>query len=109
MPFKDPKQKLAYQAEWRKRSIRNGYGKWLYDRRALRFADAEHFREALERIAATSKDEATRKIARRALADSRKRESELGPSPAVTPKRKEHKHPKYADDSLLKLLSTLEK
>lgn len=48
MPFADPEEKLEYMRDWRARHIRKGYGKWLYQRRKLRFDDAERFRTAIE-------------------------------------------------------------
>jgi hypothetical protein len=34
--------------EWRTKKMKEGYGKWLYERRKLRFDDAERFRKAIE-------------------------------------------------------------
>jgi len=48
MPYKDHAMKLAKTKEWRERKMKEGYGKWLYERRKLRFDDAERFRTAIE-------------------------------------------------------------
>lgn len=79
MPFKDPEEKKRWMKEWRKQSIKNGYGKWLYQRRALRQADGEYFREALEQIVKGVDD--PQALARQALLDSTERWDDLGPAP----------------------------
>lgn len=48
MPYKDHEQKLAAMREWRKKKIAEGYGKWLYERRKLRFEDTDRFKRAIE-------------------------------------------------------------
>lgn len=48
MPYKDREKKLAAMRAWREKRIAQGYGKWLYERRKLRFNDAERFRTAIE-------------------------------------------------------------
>lgn len=48
MPFADQDEKLLYMQDWRARQMRKGYGKWLYQRRKLRFDDAERFRVAID-------------------------------------------------------------
>src|SRR5688572_4078560 len=101
MPFKDPERKKEFMKQWRKRSIENGYGKWLYARRALRYADAEHYAEALEEIAKLDEGPAG-SIARQALADSKERWEELGPAPGGK------ERPKEADAMLLASLDAMD-
>jgi hypothetical protein len=48
MPYADPEKKAGHMRVWRKRVISQGYGRWLYQRRKLRFDDAERFRTAIE-------------------------------------------------------------
>ena len=48
MPFADREEKLEYMRDWRASRMRKGYGRWLYQRRKLRFDDAERFRAAIE-------------------------------------------------------------
>lgn len=48
MPFADREEKLEYMRDWRAHNMRKGYGKWLYQRRKLRFDDAERFRVAID-------------------------------------------------------------
>lgn len=87
MPIKDPEKKRAATKAWRERVMPQGYGKWLYARRKLRFEDAEIFRGVLEDIAnrnVTAKDPAGlvgryEEMARRTLDESQQREDELGP------------------------------
>jgi hypothetical protein len=88
MPYVDPEKKLAAMRAWRKRVMQQGYGKWLYQRRKLRFDDAENFRQALEEIVrgGTLYDIPAEVrlievvgIAHQALAASRRAEEELGP------------------------------
>lgn len=97
MPYKDPQKKVEWGKRWRKQSIENGYGKWLYRRRALRFADAEHFGEALKSIGLGRTGEEAQAIALDALLASEERWSELGPAPGGMPA----KAPEIADDTLL--------
>jgi hypothetical protein len=91
MPYKDPEAKKNYMRQWRLNMTNHGYGKWLYERRKLRFADAERFREALDAIAtdATITPEGCPEpwrstliewatIANHALEESRKAEEALG-------------------------------
>lgn len=86
MPYKDPAKKKAQMARWRKESIEKGYGKWLYNRRKLRFDDAERFRAAiglsLDVLQSTKKpaDKINKAIEllSGALAESMKVEEELG-------------------------------
>ena len=59
MPFADPEEKKQYMREWRRSKIDAGYGKWLYERRKLRFEDAERFRAVLEEIVANDPDRLT--------------------------------------------------
>lgn len=82
-------RKLARNKSWRENVMEAGYGKWLYERRKLRFINADEFRKALEKI-----DEMDRKgyekkdahklvsemgyLARKALEESIKREEALG-------------------------------
>lgn len=87
MPIKDPEKKREATRAWRERVMPQGYGKWLYARRKLRFDDEERFRKALEAIAArgvTAKDPAAlagayEEIASEALTESQKAEEDLGP------------------------------
>lgn len=92
MPYADPQKKLDAMRRWRRDVIPKGYGRWLYQRRKLRFDDAERFREALDAIAtdATITPEGCPEpwrstliewstIANRALHESRKAEEALGP------------------------------
>jgi hypothetical protein len=74
MPLKG-QAKLDYQKKWRKEKIKTGYGKWLYHKRALRYADAGEFRIALEQIASGETSPAD--LAQGALDASRDRWSEL--------------------------------
>lgn len=88
MPIKDPQKKREATRAWRERVMPQGYGKWLYARRKLRFDDAEIFRSVLEDIAeisggrSTSQSAALGEINIKALAaleESRRRDEELGP------------------------------
>lgn len=81
MPFKDPERKREHMRQWRKKSIERGYGKWLYKRRALRYADADYFREALEEITEITDHANAQLIARDALEASTARWEDLGPAP----------------------------
>lgn len=87
MPYRDYDMKKHAMKNWRKRVMGQGYGKWLYARRKLRFDDAERFRETLERIIEVAEhgrmtnedrlaDVAGR--ARAALEESRQAEEALG-------------------------------
>ena len=87
MPIKDPERKREVTKAWRQRVMPQGYGRWLYQRRKLRFQDAEEFRVALEEISAMlPPDERSEgslgaeigAIADAALAASRQREEDLG-------------------------------
>lgn len=86
MPIKDPERKREVTKAWRQRVMPQGYGRWLYQRRKLRFQDAEEFRTALEWIADHHTEDRygdsaaleMQEIARRALRDSRQREDDLG-------------------------------
>jgi hypothetical protein len=81
MPYADPEDKRWQMKRWREEHIKQGYGKWLYARRKLRFDDAERFREALEKIstAYTNGDaEPLQRIALDALEESRQAEEALG-------------------------------
>ena len=78
MPYKDREQKLAAVKRWRSEVIPKGYGRWLYQRRKLRFDDAERFRFALEQIQVTEGISDAHNIARDALAQSRRAEEALG-------------------------------
>lgn len=49
MPYADPEKKREVNQAWKKKVMAQGYGKWLYARRKLRFDDAERFRDAIER------------------------------------------------------------
>lgn len=80
MPYKDPRKKRGANQKWRRKAINEGYGKWLYERRKLRFNDAERFRVALEQIVEQKelRSHDMRAIAQRALAESRIAEELLG-------------------------------
>lgn len=109
MPYKDPAKRKAATKNWRERSIANGYGKWLYNRRAVRFADAEHFREVLEEIAAQATEPHIIALVQTALAKSAERAAAVGPSPGSGSPKGGYAHPTKPNDSLLELLATLEK
>lgn len=49
-PYADPQNKIEQMKRWRKEKIGQGYGKWLYQRRKLKYDDAANFRTALEGI-----------------------------------------------------------
>lgn len=52
MPYSDPDAKKAQMKRWRKQKIHEeGYGKWLYQRRKLRFDAAERYQQDMEAIA----------------------------------------------------------
>lgn len=87
MPLKG-EAKLRASKAWRDRVMPQGYGKWLYARRKLRFDDAERFRSVLESILDTAEhgrmrsEERLEHIAfhaREALEESDRAEAELGP------------------------------
>jgi hypothetical protein len=78
MPYKDPEEKLKAMKRWRENVMPRGYGKWLYQRRKLRFDDADRFRFALEQIQVTEGISDAHNIARDALEQSRKMETALG-------------------------------
>lgn len=48
MPYADAEKKLGHMKLWRKRKMDEGYGKYLYQRRKLRFDDAARFQAAIE-------------------------------------------------------------
>ena len=48
MPYKDHEKKLEAMRRWREDKMGKGYGKWLYERRKLRFEDADRFRSVIE-------------------------------------------------------------
>jgi hypothetical protein len=50
MPYADPADKKKQMKRWRKEKMGQGYGKWLYARRKLRFENEERFRLVLEHI-----------------------------------------------------------
>lgn len=88
MPIRDPQKKREATRAWRERVMPQGYGKWLYARRKLRFEDAEMFRDVLRDIAEvsggkfSSQSAALGEINMKALSaleESRRREEELGP------------------------------
>lgn len=86
MPIKDPEKKRAATKAWRERVMPQGYGKWLYARRKLRFDDEERFRSALEEIEARDRAGHDSEvaadmgaIARVALTESQRAEEALGP------------------------------
>ena len=103
MPFKDPEVKKHYMKRYRAHSIENGYGKWLYKRRATHLADAQYFRKALEDIEAVSTEESVHLLVHDALSASKERWRELGPSPGASLKEV----PKRAD-TILEALAKLE-
>lgn len=83
MPYADREVKLAHMREWRKTKIAQGYGRWLYARRKLRFEDAKRFRAALEAIAdvPVGREGAVlimRDIATAAIAEADRAEEALG-------------------------------
>lgn len=80
MPFANPEKKKQYMKDWRRGKMAEGYGKWLYARRKLRFDDAERFRQVLEEIVANDPERTTHEgqLAHRALEESRAAEEELG-------------------------------
>ena len=86
MPYKDPRMKRGANQKWRRKAINEGYGKWLYERRKLRFDDAERFRVALEEIVDMETPEYMRDVARAALAESQKAEEKLGQFKKKLPK-----------------------
>lgn len=104
MPLKDPQAKLEYQRRWNRNKMNKGYGKWLYERRSLRFKDAVYFREALEAIQDVSRDPAVLAIVQEALEASALREEQVGPAPkasGIQPQKK-------SADSLLEVVAKLE-
>lgn len=85
MPYKDPRMKRGANQKWRRKAINEGYGKWLYERRKLRFDDAVRFREALTQIAENrvpttygGGHHAAKALAQDVLEQSRKAEEALG-------------------------------
>lgn len=81
MPYKNPEDKKAWKARWKERTKDSGYNKWLYERRKLRFENAEAFRLALEQIARDGDPEGA--IALEALADAAVRERRVGLPPST--------------------------
>ena len=79
MPYKDREQKLAKMREWRQDVIPRGYGRWLYQRRKLRFENAERFGFALEQIQVAESISDAHNIARDALKQAQRAEDALGP------------------------------
>jgi len=57
MPYADPEMKKKQMKRWRKHRMREGYGRWLYARRKLRFDNEERFRNALERVLEITKND----------------------------------------------------
>lgn len=86
MPIRDPEKKKATAKAWRERVMPQGYGKWLYARRKLRFEDAENFGALLAEIIEISDREVSQEArlgeisfkAQAALEESRKKVEELG-------------------------------
>lgn len=84
MPYTNPEDKKKQMKKWSERVIAQGYGKWLYQRRKLRFEDADRFRKALEYIVDTGTSDPRsamvhmQEIAREALRASAYAEAELG-------------------------------
>jgi hypothetical protein len=86
MPYADYEKKLGHMKLWRRRKMSEGYGKWLYARRKLKFVDADEFRDTLATILDIGKSEMSldAKVggmlfqAESALQRSRQREDELG-------------------------------
>lgn len=86
MPYKDPEDKKKQMKKWRGRVMKDGYGKWLYARRKLRFDDADRFRRTLEAIISTYDPDDHRggsaalmhELAKEALRASAYAEAELG-------------------------------
>jgi len=80
MPYKNPEAKKAWSESWREHGKENGYNKYLYARRKLRFDDAEEFRAVLTFIAEARNgaygDASI--IAKAALAESQKRHDAIG-------------------------------
>lgn len=103
MPFSDPEVKRAYMKRYRKRTIENGYGKWLYQRRALRMADADYFREVLLEL--SKRADSAGRIAQEALVDSDLRWRSLGEAPGAA----EHHRPKLASTSLIRVVAELQR
>lgn len=79
MPLKGEAKRQANKA-WMRRAKQTGYTKWLYDRRKLRFDDADAFRAALLEIK-NGDEPVAAALARKALNASARRERKLGPSP----------------------------
>jgi len=84
MPYKDPRKKRGANQKWRRKAINEGYGKWLYERRKLRFDDAERFRQTLVLIA--NGHNKARELAQIALEESREAEETLGEFKKKLPK-----------------------
>lgn len=97
MPYKSK----ADQKLWLKKAIRNGYGKWLYQKRKRVYQDAAEFKEALLAIGVAGDSEAAQ-IANDALDASVERWASLGPAPGM------NQPPAHPDDSLLATLEKLE-
>lgn len=80
MPRKDPEARRAWTQRWKKQGKDIGYNKWLYERRKLRFDDAEEFRATLVFLADGAFGDAST-VAKAALDVSKKRYAKVGPSP----------------------------
>lgn len=113
MPFADPEQRREHMREWRKKAIRNGYGKWLYQKRKRVYTDAQEFKIALKMIANMPTSElnpdgdeqaadSMQTVALDALAASKERWDSLGPAPGMG------EPPTKPDDELLETLEKLE-
>lgn len=100
MPYADPQQRREHMREWRQKAIRNGYGKWLYQKRKRVYADAAEFRIALKEIA--EGEYYGYQIAQTALDASKERWESLGPAPGIGDP------PTKPDDELLETLEKLE-
>lgn len=83
MPLKGEAKRQATKA-WIKRGKEIGYTKWLYERRKLRFDDADDFRGVLLEIKTGDYGQAS-EMARKALNRSKARERKIGPSPKPGP------------------------
>jgi len=74
MPYADPENKKL----WSRKAVKNGYGKWLWQKRKRIYLDAKEFRSALENVMEVG-DLAAVNVASKALKKSDKRWEELGP------------------------------
>ena len=104
MPYASKEQKHA----WTKQAIKNGYGKWLYQKRKRINQDAAEFKNALLRITKSKDAEAAAKIARKALRDSEKRWETLGePHTRLEGAKTVFDIPEPSDDSLFEAVTKL--